>query len=52
MGIELQADHFGPREGTRAESGRLENQEFDSHEGEGAWGGQWCCRRRCGGVGR
>lgn len=38
VGFELQTDHFGPREGTRAESGRLENQEFESHEGDGGLG--------------
>ena len=38
MGFELQTDHFGPKEGTRAESGRLENQEFDFHEGDGGLG--------------
>lgn len=38
-----------PEEGTRAESGRLENQELSSHRERGL-GGQWCCRHRCGGA--
>lgn len=33
MGFKLQTDHSGPRKETRAESGRLENKEFSSHEG-------------------
>lgn len=34
MGFDLQTDHSGPSEGTRAESGRLVKKEFSSHKGD------------------